>query len=68
MAPESCASSGREAEQIAVGRVQVHELKCPSIYLSVDLLASMRNCKILEHRFRALLAQDETRQLELVRA
>jgi hypothetical protein len=33
-----------------------------------DTLTSMRNCKTLEVRFRALLTQDETQQLEVVRA
>jgi hypothetical protein len=33
-----------------------------------DALASMRNCINTEVRFRALLSQDETRQLEVVRA
>jgi hypothetical protein len=33
-----------------------------------DTLTSMRNCKTPEVRFRALLTQDETRQLEVVRA
>jgi competence protein ComEA len=37
-------------------------------FSSVDELTSMRNCKTLEVRFRALLNQDETRQLEVVRA
>ena len=31
-------------------------------------MASMRNCINTEVRFRALLSQDETRQLEVVRA
>ena len=35
---------------------------------SVEELTSMRNCKTLEVRFRALLSQDETWQLEVVRA
>src|SRR5215204_1244517 len=34
----------------------------------VEDLTSMRNCKTLEVRFRALLSQDEIRQLEVVRA
>jgi hypothetical protein len=33
-----------------------------------DALTYMRNCKTLEVRFRALLTQDEIRQLEVVRA
>jgi hypothetical protein len=33
-----------------------------------DTLTSMRNCKTLEVRFRALLTQDETQQLEVMRA
>jgi hypothetical protein len=33
-----------------------------------DALTSMRNCITLEVRFRALLNQDETQQLEVVRA
>ena len=33
----------------------------------MDGLTSMRKCKTLEVRFRALLSQDETRQLEVVR-
>ena len=33
-----------------------------------DDLASMRNCIKTEVRFRALLTQDETRELEVVRA
>jgi hypothetical protein len=33
-----------------------------------DALTSMRNCKTLEVRFRTLLTQDETEQLEVVRA
>jgi hypothetical protein len=33
-----------------------------------DALTSMRNCKTLEVRFRALLTQEEIRQLEVVRA
>ena len=37
-------------------------------FSTVDELTSMRNCKTLEVRFRALLCQDETRQLEVVRA
>ena len=37
-------------------------------FSSVDELASMRNCIHTEVRFRALLSQDETRQLEVVRA
>ena len=37
-------------------------------FRSVDELTSMRNCKTLEFRFRALLSQDEIRQLEVVRA
>jgi competence protein ComEA len=37
-------------------------------FSSVDELTSMRNCKTLEFRFRALLTQDEIRQLEVVRA
>jgi competence protein ComEA len=37
-------------------------------FSSVDELASMRNCKALEVRFRALLTHDETGQLEVVRA
>jgi len=37
-------------------------------FSSVDELASMRNCKTLEVRFRALLTQNEIRQLEVVRA
>ena len=36
-------------------------------FSSVDELTSMRNCKTLEVRFRALLTQDEVRQLEVVR-
>jgi hypothetical protein len=32
-----------------------------------DALASMRNCINTEVRFRALLSQNETRQLEVVR-
>jgi len=36
-------------------------------FSSVDELTSMRNCKTLEVRFRALLTQDEIRQLEVVR-
>jgi hypothetical protein len=34
----------------------------------MDALASMRNCINTEVRFRALLTQDETQQLEVVRA
>jgi competence protein ComEA len=37
-------------------------------FSSVDDLASMHNCINTEVRFRALLSQDETRQLEVVRA
>ncbi len=37
-------------------------------FSSVDELTSMRNCKTLEVNFRALLSQDEIRQLEVVRA
>jgi len=37
-------------------------------FSTVDELTSMRNCKTLEVRFRALLSQDETWQLEVVRA
>jgi competence protein ComEA len=37
-------------------------------FSTVDELASMHNCKTLEVRFRALLTQDEIRQLEVVRA
>ena len=37
-------------------------------FSSVDELTSMRNCKTLEVRFRALLSQDEIRLLEVVRA
>jgi len=37
-------------------------------FSSVDELASMHNCINTEVRFRALLAEDETRQLEVVRA
>ena len=37
-------------------------------FSSVEELTSMRNCKTLEVRFRALLTQDETRQMEVVRA
>ena len=37
-------------------------------FSSVDELASMRNCIKTEVKFRALLSQDETRQLEVVRA
>jgi hypothetical protein len=33
-----------------------------------DTLTSMRNCKTLEVRFRALLSQDEIRQMEVVHA
>ena len=33
---------------------------------SVEELTSMRNCKTLEVRFRALLSKDETWQLEVV--
>jgi hypothetical protein len=36
--------------------------------LELDDLASMHNCINTEVRFRALLTQDETRQLEVVRA
>ena len=36
-------------------------------FSSVDELTSMRNCITLEVRFRALLNQDETQQLEVVR-
>jgi hypothetical protein len=35
---------------------------------SMDTLTSMRNCKTLEVRFRALLTEDEIRQLEVMRA
>jgi competence protein ComEA len=37
-------------------------------FSTVDELASMHNCKTLEVMFRALLTQDEIRQLEVVRA
>jgi competence protein ComEA len=37
-------------------------------FSSVDELASMRNCINTEVRFRALLSQDQTWQLEVVRA
>jgi competence protein ComEA len=37
-------------------------------FSSVDELASMHNCINTEVRFRALLSQDETWQLEVVRA
>jgi competence protein ComEA len=37
-------------------------------FSSVDELASMRNCINTEVRFRALLSQDETWHLEVVRA
>jgi competence protein ComEA len=37
-------------------------------FSSVDELASMHNCINTELRFRALLSQDETWQLEVVRA
>ena len=36
-------------------------------FSSVDQLTSMHNCIHLEVRFRALLNQDETQQLEVVR-
>jgi hypothetical protein len=38
------------------------------VFVEHDDLASMRNCIHPEVRFRALLSQDETRQLEVVRA
>ena len=38
------------------------------LHNGADTLASMRNCIKTEVRFRALLSQDETRQLEVVRA
>jgi competence protein ComEA len=37
-------------------------------FSSVDELASMHNCITTEVRYRALLSQDETCQLEVVRA
>ena len=37
-------------------------------FSSVDELASMHNCINTEVRFRALLSQNQTRQLEVVRA
>ena len=38
------------------------------LFRTVDDLTSVHKCKTLEVRFRALLSQDETWQLEVVRA
>ena len=42
------------------------DLKALELHV-MDRLTSMRNCITLEVRFRTLLNQDETQQLEVVR-